>query len=651
MKKSIAALLIVMMLFTLSVGWAEEADREPTCEWNVLIYLCGTDLESIEQAASLNLKGIAEATANESVNILIQTGGTKEWHSQDNIGVEFANDRLQRWAYGKDGFTLVDEAEDACMSHADTLSDFIKWAGEKYPAKKNMLLLWDHGGGSLSGMIVDENYGNTIMPVYALERALRDGGVHFDLILTDMCLMASLEMCQAVAPYADYLAASEEVMAGDGTCYSKWVSYLYERPECSAVQLAKRICDLTQQFYGEKDDRDTMGMFTMSVIDLSKTEALAAAFNAFIHEVAGLTQDPEALYKYARATYYTENYMAREMYDLFDLTRRAINGGISPKTAHAVQDAIEDAVVYNLRSSSHMYSHGLSVFNALNKDALTLDHFARTSKNAEHLAYLDSVNPKWDAPDWVFEKTERLPELNRVHYLIKPAVSYSEDGGKVWLTLETGEDASASFSYELMQKDAKTGVMYSLGRSGDLAPEVDEETGVVKYVAGFDGTWPTLGGMPQYMEIADDTEAYVLYNVPVIYSDNVLQMRVKKDYPVKDDQGNETQTQFEIQGLWNQLDSHTGLAGRDVYPMPEIEGEKIRLCRVLYSKELDKVADHIPVKEMTLARSMRITREKLPAGEYLMRFVINDVFGNVHYTKDMFPVKWDGRRVTYPEAR
>ena len=85
--------------------------------------------------------------------------------------------------------------------------------------------------------------------------------------------------------------------------------------------------------------------------------------------------------------------------------------------------------------------------------------------------------------------------------------------------------------------------------------------------------------------------------------------------------------------------------------MPEIEGKKIRLCRVVYSQELDRVADHIPEKEMTLARTTRITREKLPAGEYLMRFVVNDVFGNVHYTKNMFPVKWDGKRVTYPEAR
>ena len=650
MKKSIASLLTILMLLTLFTGIAEEANQEPECEWNVLFYLCGTDLESNYGAASLNLAGIAEATANESVNMLIQTGGTKEWHTLDNIGVEVANDRLQRWAYGKDGFTLVEEAEDACMSHADTLSDFIKWAGENYPAKKNMLLLWDHGGGSLDGMIVDENYDRTIMPVYALERALRDGGVHFDLILTDMCLMASLEVCQAMAPYADYLAASEEVMAGDGTCYGKWVSYLYERPECSAVQLAKRVCDLTQQSYAEKDDKNTMGMFTMSVIDLSKTDALAAAFNAFITEVAGLTQNPEALYKYARATYYTENYMAREMYDLFDLAQRAIKGGISPKAAHAVQDAVEDAVVYNLRSSSHMYSHGLSVFNALNMDALTLDHFARTSKNAEHLAYLDCINPKWDAPDWVYEKTERLPELDRVHYLIKPTVSYSEDGSTAWLTMETGDAASVFLAYELMQKDAKSGVLYSLGTSGELEVEMDEETGAVMYAAGFDGTWPTLGGLPQYMEIADDTEEYVLYNIPVIYSDQVMQMRVKKDYPFMDEQGEAMQTQYEIQGIWNQLDSHTGLPGRDVYPMSEIEGEKVSLCRVLYSSKLNKIADHLPTKEMTLAKSMRIAPEKLPVGDYLMRFVVKDVFGNVHYTKDMFPVKWDGKRVTYPEA-
>lgn len=650
MKKTIAVLLALIAILNLCPAWAEEAAQEPSCEWNVLIYMCGSDLESRGEAASKNLEEIASAIPNDDVNILIETGGSKEWHSQDHVRIEIANDRLQRWAYGADGFTLVEDVEDACMAQGQTLTEFIQWAGANYPAKKNMLLLWDHGGGSCSGLIVDENYGDAIMPVYALEKALRDGGTHFDLILTDTCLMASLEMCQAIAPYADYLAASEEVMAGDGTCYSKWVPYLYERPECSAVQLAKRICDLTQQAYSEKDAQDTIGMFTMSVIDLSKTDALAEAFNAFMHEVAVLTQDPESLYRYSGATHYTENYLARDMVDLFDLSRRAEEGGVSHKTAHAVQDAVEDAVVYNLRSASHIYSHGISIYNALNANEKTLDHFARTSKNADHLAYLDICSPLWNAPEWVYEKTEKLPEMRRSDYVVKPVVKVSEDGGKAWMTIDAGEKASVFISYELMQVDPKSGVTFSLGRSGDIIIEKDEETGIIRLVAGFDGTWPTLDGMPQYVDIADDTETYILYNIPVIlWGDTIMQMRVKKDYPTADAEGNVTQTPFELQGLWNENDSHTGLPGRDVYPMRDLNGMKLGLCRVVYSKELKRIADHIQTKEHTVSEKTVVTPEKLPAGDYLLRFAIEDVFGNIHYSDGFINVKWNGKRITYSQ--
>ena len=644
-----AVLIVFVAILNLFAACAEEAAQEPSREWNVLIYMCGTDLESQYSAASNNLAEIATATANDNVNILIETGGAKEWHSQELLGIEIANDRLQRWTYGKDGFALVDEVEDSCMAYAQTLSDFIRWAGANYPAKKNMLLLWDHGGGSCNGLIVDENYNRAIMPLYALEKALRDGGVHFDLILTDTCLMASLETCQAVAPYADYLAASEEVMAGDGTCYSKWVPYLYDRPECSAVQLAKRICDLTQQAYSEKDAQDTIGMFTMSVIDLSKTEQVAAAFNAFIHEVAVLTRDPESLFKYAQATYYTENYSARDMYDLFDLSRRAEAGGVPANAAHALQDAVEDAVVYNLRSASHIYSHGLSFYNSLNADGMTLDHFARTSKNAEHLAYLDVCNPKWDAPEWVYEKVERQPELNRADCIINPVVSYDEADGKAWLTMATGVKAAEFISYELLQVDDKSGVMFSLGRSGEITPVVDEAAGTVKCAAGFDGTWPTLDGIPLFVKIADDTEEYILYNIPVCFANRTMQMRVKKDYAPADAEGDAEQTPFEILGLWNDMDSHTGLPGRDVYPISVIEGQKIGLYRVVYSKAMQQPVDFIQKKEYKVSEKTAIKTDKLPTGEYLMRFVVEDVFGNLHYTDGFIPVKWDGKKVTYPQ--
>ena len=159
----------------------EAPDQDKECEWNVLLYLCGTDLESINGAATKNLKGIASALPQEGVNFLIETGGTQEWDPEDELGFEIANDKLQRWCYTEDGFVLVDEAEEACMSDDRTLADFIQWAGENYSAKKNLLILWDHGGGSNKGLICDENYGYPIMPLYVLEDALRDGGTHFDL--------------------------------------------------------------------------------------------------------------------------------------------------------------------------------------------------------------------------------------------------------------------------------------------------------------------------------------------------------------------------------------------------------------------------------------------------------------------------------------
>ena len=243
-------LLVLSVVFLAGVcGAAWAGGEEPAAEWTVMIYLCGTDLESSpNQCATRNLQQIAQTVPVDSVNVVIETGGTQTWHTEEALGFEIANDRLQRWAWGKDGFSLADEQPEACMSHAETLSGFIRWSAENYPAKKYMLVLWDHGGGSNKGLICDEKYDMTIMPVFSLERALKEGGTHFDLILTDTCLMASLEMGQAVAPYADYLAASEEIMAGYGTSYDKWLQYLYDRPDCTGKQLGTQVCDLTQQF-------------------------------------------------------------------------------------------------------------------------------------------------------------------------------------------------------------------------------------------------------------------------------------------------------------------------------------------------------------------------------------------------------------------
>ena len=652
MRKILALLLSVMLLAGICDGaWAES--EEPAAEWTVMVYLCGTDLESEGQCATRNLMQIADTVPSESVNVVIETGGTKQWHAKEDLGIEIANDRLQRWTWGKDGFILVDEQPEACMSHTETLSGFIRWSAEKYPAKKYMLLLWDHGGGSNKGLICDEKYEMAIMPVFSLERALKEGGTHLDLILTDTCLMASLEMCQAVAPYADYLAASEEIMAGNGTYYSKWLQYLYDRPDCTGKQLGKQVCDLTQQFYVEMGDSTTVSFFTMSVIDLSKIGAVAEATEAFMREAATLTQTPEGFYDFSKATYYVDSYMSTEMCDLFDLTRRAEQAGIPTSVTHAVQDAVEEAVVYFLRSSNHTYSHGLSIWYKLNADDKTLDHFARTSKNPEQLAFFDAVSLNWEAPEWVYETAKRQPALNRADYVIELEETLSEDGKKAYMMVKSGEMAAAFISYELMYKDEESGIFYTLGENGNVDVETDTETGQVRFCMNFDGKWPTLAGMPLSMSLVDDTEPCAIFDVDVkIEGQSDMDYLRVVQYYEKTDTGEDEETvekpEYELAGFWDGFNEHTGLPGRNICSPGGYIGKKMTLYRLAYSKELKKVSAHAAMKEITVTEDMDVTKEPLPKGQYLYRFVVRDVFGNRICSNKLLPVNWDGENVSYP---
>jgi hypothetical protein len=333
----------------------------------------------------------------------------------------------------------------------------------------------------------------------------------------------------------------------------------------------------------------------------------------------------------------------------------------------------------------------------MKNDGYDLDHFARTCKNAEHLAFLDSINLTWDAPSWVYEETERHPELDRSAYLAVPKVDYTDDGSGVYMTLDTGEDAAVFLSYALYHQDEDTGVMYTLGESGYLIPELDEETGKYRFKPGFDGTWPTMGGKPLCMSIADETENYILYNVPIGLWNDTYQMRVlvnyekygidntwgdddteegtedsteSEDESVQEDESasadesaedgsaedesaddeasedDEDGSMYELLGIWDGFDAHTGLPGRNIIPLSEIDGEDITLYDVVYSCSLDQAVDYIDKTDTTLTNDSVIEEQALPAGEYMIRFVVRDVFNTAHYT-DLVPVNWDGQTISY----
>ena len=84
---------------------------------------------------------------------------------------------------------------------------------------------------------------------------------------------------------------------------------------------------------------------------------------------------------------------------------------------------------------------------------------------------------------------------------------------------------------------------------------------------------------------------------------------------------------------------NTGLPGRNSYSLIEYKGAKMTLYKLPYSYELKKISAHTPVKDITVSEDMKVTKEPLPKGQYMYRFVVRDVFGNRIVSGNLMPVK------------
>ena len=612
-------------------------------EWTVLCYLCGTDLETKHGMATENLKEIASVLPKDSVNLVLQTGGTKQWHTKDALGFAVAEDKLQRYSYGKEGYQLKEELPLADMASADTLSEFIRWGQERYPARKYMLLLWGHGGGSVSGVIIDELHNENSMALEEFGTALKDGGVSFEAILLDACLMASLETAQTVSPYANYLIASEEAVPGAGTAYGNWLQYLYDTPGCNGEELGRVICDTVQERYEAQGSASAKNL-TFSVIDLAAMEQVEDAFAQMMLEMSSLLEEPSEFQYFSYYTRPTERYSGTSMIDLADMAVKAKEGeALTAETAEGMVEAVKEAVVYSVKGEDRSFGHGLSFYYDPIADAETLDAYAHNStENPEYLAYVDAVNRDWSAPEWVYEKTSQVPEISNEDYLVEMELARAEDGG-VQMTVTAGLRAVSAVDYRLYQYDEERDALYELGLNFDV--DGDFATGV--FSDRFDGMWPAIDGVFCSMELIEQTPTHNRYRIPVIISNQTgsYQMELRAGYEFEVSQSEQAEgTQgedllagtYELYGVWSWTSANNNLPNRDVRDLSYYEG---CACAPVFNEEFLQ-------GEFLIDGDTRMEEKELPPGEYIYVFQVTDVFGNTYLSEEI-PLLWDGGKAEF----
>lgn len=341
----------------------------------VLIYMVGSDLESGQGRATKDLGEMLAAAESPNLRIVLQSGGTRDWKNE-----WMTDGKSQRFLVEGKTLSPLAPADDADMTSPATLTDFLRFGAEAYPAQRYLLVLWDHGEGTLGGFGRDELHENRTMRLHQLQTGIADAEVPLDMIVFDACLMATLETAYALRHCAPYLLAAEDLMPASGLYYTTWLNALAAQPTIQTPALAALIAD---SFAVHTQDQPQLQP-TLSVIDSGRVEV------AYEYAGALLLQAEEA----GRLPGLDE---ARTMgardggYDQFDLVWLARQTDLPGR--HAAAAAAQSAVVY-LRCVRPDETLGLALYlprDHKERYPLVRDDLTRCGLDKSYLAALDKL--------------------------------------------------------------------------------------------------------------------------------------------------------------------------------------------------------------------------------------------------------------------
>ena len=336
----------------------------------IMVYLCGTDLESRSGMGTSDLQEMASAKFGSNVNLLVYTGGCSNW--RNNIVSNRVNQIYQVMNGGVK--CLVKDAGTSSMTNPDNLASYIQWGAKNYPADRYELILWDHGGGSVSGYGYDEkNRASGSMPLSGIKSALDKGGIKFDFIGFDACLMATAENALMLDDYADYMVASEETEPGVGWYYTDWLTALGKNTSMPTAEIGQMIVDSFVDTCARKCPGQKT---TLSVVDLAElANTVPEKFNSFSKSVTQMLSDKN-YQQISHARNQTREFASDTKIDQVDLVHLAENMGTGE--GKDLAKTIRGAVKYNRTSRNMTNAYGLSIYFPYRSSARYVDSMSKT---------------------------------------------------------------------------------------------------------------------------------------------------------------------------------------------------------------------------------------------------------------------------------
>ena len=629
--KRILFISIVLALAALLVGCFDDYIDENSSDetWAIYWYLCGSDLETDGGAATADLYELLEVSLPENIKVVIQAGGAAQWQND-----EIASDKLTRCLYSDEDFEILEELPDANMGETETLKDFLSFCSQNYPADHQMVLFWNHGGGSVTGAAFDENHDFDSLTLSEMHDAfeqvftLSDKKPPIELIGFDTCLMATVDTASTFSDISKYLVASEELEPGCGWYYSGWMQDLADNPEMNGAELGKVICD---RYIEGCEYEGVAEEITLSVTDLQKISPLLDAYSKLGDEALTLAcEDPTFFAEFGRAASRSENYGGNtseegytNMVDLGHLVRNSIE--LLPENSQSILDALEQCVIYKVSGEYREEATGLSCYYSYNGDVEDLNGYISVGSNDafKHL-YTYEITGTLDEEgmDYVTDigcdDVSDIPDAQSFDLEDFP-LTIDDDGNAVLSLGSEIADILKGVYINLCYVSEDDDLILVLGRDNDL--NGDWETG--KFWDNFRGVWGAIDGNLCYMELIYEGDDYNLYSVPVLLNGEECNLHVAYDYNTEE---------YKILGARKGLDD-TGMADKNLTLLkPGDEISTIHYAMTISGDDDDPTP--VVADTFTVTKDTAFTEEDLGDGTFMMAFEMVDT-SNKSYLSDI----------------
>lgn len=296
--------------------------HHPEKEWNFIVYMAANN--NLHKYALKNFRQMLQVGSNDQCNILVQLD-------------EFGEDEANRFYIQKNKAVIkaVLEGKEAVSGTPESLFNFVEWAIKTYKARRQTLVLWNHGSGikdpsiwgkfykehrddlytrdettgllqlnrrnlrALAHAIVWQKENNFFLAKaykgigfnetheqyldnqqlrLCLERIQKEllNGNKLDVVILDACHMSMIEIASKFKYFTNYLVGSEEIEPGSGYNYKKVLSIFSQEQPVKPAELAEHAVLAYDDEY-----KELLADYTQSAITLTNFESCEIALSNF----------------------------------------------------------------------------------------------------------------------------------------------------------------------------------------------------------------------------------------------------------------------------------------------------------------------------------------------------------------------------------